>query len=229
MSIVCETLPACRAGSQNACPVSCGRGGAYKCRHCSRRVAPIYGTARVRWGRVPGRCQCKAQNQKPQGGFPFLAAFDDSIIAFVYMNFYGYFFGFSVANRKPIRKVTIVFPKSSAVFIISLVLPPKFITAVSKITKKANAPKHQHKRTKALSFRFISCCAFLACISLSNCSTVWGDNLSVSGDLLQLWMGGISCSVVGETTTGSSVTEFCCCSCVEVKLGNVFLPDIVNI
>ena len=40
---------------------------AYKCRHRSRRVAPIYGTARVRWGRVPRRCLCKAQNQKPQG------------------------------------------------------------------------------------------------------------------------------------------------------------------
>ena len=34
-----------------------------------------------RWVHVPGRCLCKAQNQKPQGGFPFLTAFDDNSVS----------------------------------------------------------------------------------------------------------------------------------------------------
>lgn len=99
---------------------------------------------------------CHAKHQ-PQGGDPFLVAGDAIIIVHIYRIFYGYFLPFSVANKKPIRKVTIVLPKSNAVFIISLVFPPRLITAVSKTTKKANAPKHQQRRTNALFFKLISC------------------------------------------------------------------------
>lgn len=70
-------------------------------------------------------------NTKAARSFSFLTAFDSIIIPLLQGAFEGQFFGFSVAKRYPIKKVTIVFAMSIAEASTVLVSHPILMNIVS--------------------------------------------------------------------------------------------------